>query len=102
MAESKKVWERFDEDVKNLGGELRRHYKGSNYDKGAAELNQSLERLRHAADSVFKSIETASRDPEVRTSAKQAAQSFGTAIAQTFRDLGDEIERAVRRPGQKG
>jgi hypothetical protein len=50
---------------------------------------------------VFKSIETASRDPEIRTSAKQAAQSFGTAIAQTFRELGDEIDRAVRRPAQK-
>jgi hypothetical protein len=101
MAESKKLWERFDEDVKNLGGELRRHYKGPGDDKGAAELNQSLERLRQAADSVFKSIETASRDPEIRTSAKQAAQSFGTAIAQTFRELGDEIDRAVRRPAQK-
>jgi archaellum component FlaC len=101
MAESKKLWERFDEDVKNLGGELRRHYKGSGDDKGAAEVNQSLERLRQAADSVFKSIETASRDPEIRTSAKQAAQSFGTAIAQTLRELGDEIDRAVRRPAQK-
>ena len=101
MAESKKLWERFDEDVKNLGGELRRHYKGPGDDKGAAELNQSLERLRQAADSVFKSIGTASRDPEIRTSAKQAAQSFGTAIAQTFRELGDEIDRAVRRPAQK-
>ena len=101
MAESKKLWERFDDDVKSLGGELRRHYKGPGDDKGAAELNQSLERLRQAADSVFKSIETASRDPEIRTSAKQAAQSFGTAIAQTFRELGDEIDRAVRRPAQK-
>ena len=101
MAESKKLWERFDDDVKNLGGELRRHYKGPGDDKGAAELNQSLERLRQAADSVFKSIETASRDPEIRTSAKQAAQSFGTAIAQTFRELGDEIERAVRGPAQR-
>jgi hypothetical protein len=101
MAESKKLWERFDDDVKSLGGELRRHYKGPGDDKGAAELNQSLERLRQAADSVFKSIETASRDPEIRTTAKQAAQSFGTAIAQTFRELGDEIDRAVRRPAQR-
>jgi hypothetical protein len=101
MAESKKLWERFDDDVKSLGGELRRHYKGPADDKGAAELNQSLERLRQAADSVFKSIETASRDPEIRTTAKQAAQSFGTAIAQTFRELGDEIDRAVRRPAQR-
>ena len=101
MAESKKLWERFDDDVKSLGGELRRHYKGPGDDKGAAELNRSLERLRQAADSVFKSIETASRDPEIRTTAKQAAQSFGTAIAQTFRELGDEIDKAVRRPAQR-
>jgi hypothetical protein len=100
MAESKKLWDRFDEDVKNLAADLRRQYKGSNDDKGAAELNRSLEQLKQAADSVFKSIETTTRDPEVRSTAKRAAQSFGSALAQTFRELGDEIDKAVRRPAQ--
>jgi len=63
-------------------------------------VNKSLEQLRQAADSVFKSIETATRDPQVRTMSKRAAQSFATALAQTFRDLADEVDRAVNRPTQ--
>jgi uncharacterized membrane protein YgaE (UPF0421/DUF939 family) len=99
-SESRKLWDRFDQDIKNLAADLRRHYQESNDDKGAATLNKSLEQLRQAADSVFKSIETATSDPQVRSTTKRAAQSFGSALAQTFRDLGDEIEKAVRRPAQ--
>jgi len=46
---------------------------------------------------VFKSMENATKDPEVRTKTKQTARSFGMAVAETFRDLSDEIEKAVRR-----
>jgi hypothetical protein len=99
-SESRKLWDRFDQDIKNLAADLRRHYQGSTDEKGAAELNKSLEQLRQAADSVFKSIETATKDPEVRSTTKRAAQSFGAALAQTFRDLGDEIDKAVRKPTQ--
>jgi len=99
-SESRKLWDRFDQDIKSLGADLRRHYEGSGDDKRTAELNRSLEQLRQAADSVFKSIETATRDPEVRSTTKRAAQSFGSALAQTFRELGDEMDRAVRRPAQ--
>jgi hypothetical protein len=100
QSESRKLWDRFDQDIKNLAAGLRRHYEGSKDDKRTAELNKSLEQLRQAADSVFKSIETATHDPEVRTTTKRAAQSFGSALAQTFRELGDEIDRAVRPPAQ--
>lgn len=99
-SESRKLWDRFDEDIKNLAADLRRHYDESTDEKGAAELNRSLEHLRQAADSVFKSIETTTRDPEVRSTTKRAAKSFGSALAQTFRDLGDEIDKAVRRPAR--
>lgn len=99
--ESRKLWDRFDSDIKNLAADLRRHYEGSSDDANKAELNRSLEQLRQAADSVFKSIETATRDPQVRSRTKEAAQSFGSALAQTFRDLGDEIDKAVRRPAHK-
>ena len=99
-SDSRKLWDRFDQDVKNLGADLRRHYQDSTDEKGAAELNKSLEQLRQAADSVFKSIEKATRDPQVHSTTKRAAQSFGSALAQTFRDLGEEIDRAVRKPAQ--
>ncbi len=96
--ETKKVWDRFDADAKSLGDELRRHYKGTGDAQKSAELNRSLEQLRSAADAVFASLENATRDPEVRAKTKQAARSFGSALAETFHALGDELEKALHKP----
>jgi phage-related tail protein len=99
--ERHKAWDRFESDVQGLAGELKRHYRKADDEKNTAELNSSLEQLRQAADAVFKSLETATRDPEVREKAKQTARSFGSALAEAFRELSDEIEKAVRKPAEK-
>ena|ERR1700682_1222660 len=96
--DTRKAWDRFEADIKGVAGELRRHYKDADITKNA-ELNRSLEQLRQAAESVFTSLETATRDPEVRTRTKEAARSFGSALAETFRELGDQVEKAVRKTG---
>ena len=98
--ETQKAWDRFEADIKGVAGELRRHYK--DVDKtGSAELNRSLEKLGRAADAVFASLETATRDPEVRSRTKQAARSFGSALAETFRELANDVDKAVRKSGAK-
>ncbi len=96
--ESRKAWDRFETDVQGLAGELKRHYRDADDVKDTAELNRSLDQLRQAAESVFKSLETATRDPEVRSRTKDTARSFGSAIAETFRELSDEIDKALRKP----
>ena len=98
--EGKKAWDRFGSDIQGLAGELKQHYRNAADEKNAADLNRSLEQLRQAADAVFKSLDTATRDPEVRTKTKQTARSFGLALAETFRELSDEIEKAVSRPAE--
>lgn len=98
--ESEKAWDRFESDIKSLAGELKRHYRDGGDAQETAEINRSLEQLRQAAESVFKSLETATKDPDVRDRTKQTARSFGTAIGETFRELGGEIEKAVRRPAE--
>ena len=95
---TKEAWDRFEADIKGLAGEFRRHYQSAGDEKRKAELNRSLEQLRQAADAVFTSFENATRDPEVRTRTKQAARSFGSALAETFREVADEVEKAVRKP----
>jgi hypothetical protein len=92
-----KAWDRFETDIQGLAGELKRHYRSANDTTDTKAINQSLEQLRQAAETVFKSLENATRDPEVRDKTKQTARSFGMAVAETFRDLSDEIEKAVRR-----
>ena len=96
--DTRKAWDRFESEVQGLAGELRRQFRTKADDKVSAELDRSLDQLRQAAESVFKSLESASRDPEVRTKTRETARSFGSAIAETFRDLSEEIDRAVRKP----
>lgn len=95
--ETQKAWDQFESDIQNLAGELKRHYRNAADETNRSELRRSLEQLRQTADAAFKSLETATRDPEVRNKTKQTARSFGSAVAETFRDLSDEIEKAVRR-----
>ncbi len=100
--DSHKAWDRFESDIQGLAGELKRQYRsGGGGEQNTADLNRSLDQLRQAAESVFKSLESASRDSEVRSKTKQTARSFGSAIAETFRELSDEIEKAVRKPAAK-
>lgn len=96
----RQAWERFETDMNGLGAELKRHYRSGGDDRKAAELNRSLDQLRAAADAVFSSLETASRDPEVRARTRDAARSFGSALRETFHEVGDEIEKAVRKPAE--
>lgn len=98
--DSQKAWGKFETDIQGLAGELKRQFK-SGETENSAEVNRSLEQLRQAADAVFKSLETASRDPEVRAKTKETARSFGSAIAETFREVSDEIEKAVRRTADR-
>ena len=94
--DTQKAWDRFEADIQGLAGELKRHYRTSSGERESAELNRTLEQLRQAAESVFHSLETATRDPEVRSKTKDTARSFGSAVAETFRDLSDEIEKVAR------
>lgn len=98
--QTQKAWDRFEADIQGLAGELKRHYRSAADDRESAELNRTLEQLRQSAESVFRSLETATRDPEVRSKTKDTARSFGSAVAETFRELSDEIDKAVRKTAQ--
>jgi hypothetical protein len=91
------AWGRFESDLKGLAGELKRSYREASNTGDQAEVRRSLDQLKQAADAVFRSVESTSKDPEVKTKTKDAARSFGMAVAETFRDLSDEIEKAARR-----
>lgn len=93
----KEAWDRFTADAQNLAGELRRSYRDADDEKKTAEIDRSLRQLGQAAEAFFASVGTATRDPEVRASTKQAARSFGAALAETFRELGDELDKAVQK-----
>jgi hypothetical protein len=95
-SESKQAWERFQSDMKTLAEEMRKQYKNADAEK-TADLNRSLEQLRKGAEAVFDSLGNVSRDPEVRERTRTAARSFGSALGETFREVGDELEKAFRK-----
>ena len=99
--ETAEAWDKFQADVKSMAGELRRHYEGSEDEQQTAEINRSLKQLGDAAEKFFASLDTATRDPEVRSSTKRAARSFGTALRETFHEVSEELEKAFREPAAK-
>jgi len=93
--EVKTAWAQFEADMKTLRDELRRHYEPA--PAGNPDLQSALNKLGQAADEVFESLGRATRDPEVRDGTRKAARSFGSALAETFRDVADEVAAAVRK-----
>ena len=96
-AKAKEAWDKFAADAQNLAGELRRNYQGAGDQEKTAEINRSLRQLGQAAEAFFDSLDTATRDPEVRARTKRAARSFGSALAETFREVGDELDKAIKK-----
>jgi hypothetical protein len=99
--ETADAWERFQADVKAMAGELRRHYDNADDKQKTAEINRSLRQLGEAAEQFFGSLDTTSRDPEVRATTRQAAQSFGTALRETFREVSEELSKAFQPSAKK-
>ena len=93
---TKEAWGRFQSDVKSLAGELHRHYKDADDATKAAEMNSALRQIGRATEKFFVSLDVAASDPEVRATTKQAARSFGAALAGTFREVGEELDKALR------
>ncbi len=89
------AWAQFEADMKALRDDLRRHYEAA--PSGNPDLQSALNKLGKAADEVFDSLGRATRDPEVRDGTRKAARSFGSALAETFRDVADEVAAAMRK-----
>ena len=96
--ETGEAWRRFQADVKSMAGEVRRHYDSPDAKEHSAEINRTLRELGEAADKFFTSLDTATHDPEVRSSTRRAARSFGDALRETFHDVSGELEKAFREP----
>jgi hypothetical protein len=94
---TKDAWNRFQADMKSLAGGLRRHYKDTEGTKETAEINSALQQIGQATEKFFESLEKATNDPEIRAGTKQAARSFGTALGETLREVGDELDKAIKK-----
>lgn len=84
------AWERFQSDLRALRDGLRKQNAG-------AEIQDSLERLGKTAEEIVSKLGDAARDPEVRAGAGSAARSFGLAVGETLRRIGDDLAQSFRR-----
>jgi ABC-type transporter Mla subunit MlaD len=93
---AKEAWNRFQTDMKSLATELHRHYKDADDETKAAQISRSLREIGQATEKFFGSLDTATSDPDVRASTKQAARSFAAAVSGTFREVGEDLDKALR------
>ena len=61
------------------------------------ESKKAWGRFQTDLKTLFDAIGTVSRDARVRQGTREAARSFGSALGKTLREVGDEVEKAVRR-----
>jgi hypothetical protein len=94
---TKDAWNRFQADMKSLAGGLRRHYKDSEGTQETAEIHSALRQIGQATEKFFESLDKATTDPEIRAGTKQAARSFGAALGGTLREVGDELDKALKK-----
>jgi hypothetical protein len=98
---TKEAWDRFAADAQNLAGELRRKYKAPDDQKTADDVNRAARQLGKAAEAFFDSLDAATKDPEVRAKTKETARSFGAALAETLREAGEALDKALKQPAPK-
>ena len=87
--DSEAAWARFQSDLSALREQVRRHGAGPT-------VQASLERLGETADEVVAALGEVARDPEVRASSRATARSFGLALGDTLRRIGDDLADAFR------
>jgi predicted trehalose synthase len=83
------AWARFQAELKTLREELAKQNAG-------AEIQASLETLGKTAEQVISKLGDAARDPGVRAGTTATARSFGLAVGETLRRIGDDLAQSFR------
>lgn len=83
------AWERFQADLGALRDQVGAHGAGPT-------LQASLDRLGRTADEVVSTLGEVARDPEVRAGTRSAARSFGVALGDTLRKIGEDLAESFR------
>lgn len=106
MSEFEDSWQNVAGEFRTLGFAFRDHYRAT---KGEADTTPSEEEVRNALHTVTEAVDTALtsvgkaiRDPEVQKNAKDAASSLIEALGASFTQLGESIDRTLRRSRQTG
>jgi ElaB/YqjD/DUF883 family membrane-anchored ribosome-binding protein len=83
------AWDRFQADLKTLREQLAKQKTGP-------EIQASLETLAKTAEQVMTKLGDAARDPAVRAGTTATARSFGVAVGETLRRIGDDLAQSFR------
>jgi len=101
MSDAKQKWD----DVGERFGLLGRHIK-ERYDAQAsfgeaetAKVNDALHQISESLDAGFKALGDSVRDPAMRSDLKEAGAAIADALSSTFKDVADELKKAVKRDG---
>lgn len=103
MTDAKEAWDDVGEQFAELGNRIKEQVDAriAFEQVDNRKIDDALRTLVDAVDGVLTAIGDTMRDPEIRDDVKQAASSFGDAVASSLRDLGDTV-RARFGSGARG
>ena len=83
-----------------LGRRLSEHYKKLGPDRSASvdeeKVREALRLLSDQVDRAFTSLGDTLRDPSAKEGIDRVVKSFGSALATTFSEVGDEIRTRLK------
>lgn len=100
MTDSKSAWDEVADRFTGLGLKLKMHME-QNLGDEAGDLQDALRNLGTTIEQAVNALGNAARDDAVKEDAKAAARSMGDALAATFQEAGEALQKAFTRKDPK-
>jgi hypothetical protein len=99
MSDTKQKWDEVGERFGELASHIKERFDAQTAfsDADRQKVNDALRQLRDAIDAGFTALGDSVRDSSMRDELKQAGSAMADAVSTTFKDVADEIKKAVKR-----
>jgi hypothetical protein len=101
MTDAKQKWDEVGERFGQFGRHLKERYdaQATFGEADKAKLNDALHQIGESLDAGFTALGDSLRDPAMRADLKDAGAAIADALSSTFKDVADELKKAVKRDG---
>jgi hypothetical protein len=101
MSDAKQKWDEVGERFGELGRHLKERYDSQSAfgDDEKTKVNDALHQIGESLDAGFTALGDSLRDPAMRSDLKDAGAAIADALSSTFKDVADELKKAVKRDG---
>ncbi|MCU1426908.1 MAG: hypothetical protein JWL83_908 [Actinomycetia bacterium] len=97
MADAKAAWDEVGNHFAEIAGRVKEQFDARTAfgSPSSEKVDEAVRTLVRALDNAFSAIGETLRDPATREEAKQAASAMGDALATTFHEVADRIQKST-------